>query len=462
MTPEQRARRMVGYLPPVLQSGARINLFFSTLAAELGRMETGLTRLMRSRWYTLARGFGDEEPLADRAASELGRLAALYGLQPHRGETDAYFREHLSVLVELHRTGLGSAPALLRLVSLVYLARQPPDISWEGSTAVGTFTVPRADGTWRPLRIELEDNPPTRTGARFQNVGAGQRLLTNNGGLETAIPDMDLTATEKDIAVPILHHEESGLDVIFLGRVPFSQTLSLRDGRPATLNGRPVKEPLVLAHPTRFADARDMGPVRFDTPEARFSVFEEGNRLPELRPGESHWTYDTLARDQVRAFLMGWSEARVKEAEARALVTRATPRAKLDMAWTEITPATFVLRIPADHVPPHLMQPDSEGQVPGLPGLVRELSAALAYGRAAGVRARIELTLPMPPEVLGVEEGPALREVSLSYPEVLEPKDALVDAGYSLQLNDQVPEPQEKLTWAAVFNATRFNTSSFS
>ncbi|MFP2908399.1 hypothetical protein ACLESD_25770 [Pyxidicoccus sp. 3LFB2] len=462
MTPEQRARRMVGYLPPVLQGGTRLNLFFSTLAAELGRMETGLTRLMRSRWYTLARGFGVEDSLEGKGASELGRLGELYNLQPRRGEPDAYFRQHLAALVELHRTGLGSAPALLRLVSLVYLAQQPPQLLWEGATAVGHFTVRKADGTWRSLRIELDDNPPTAQAAQFRNVMPGQQLLTANGGLETAVPEISLTATEADIAVPILRHKESGLDLFFLGLVPKGGTLTLRNDRPPAIDGRPAKEPLILAHPTRFSSRDDVGPLtRFDAPGTRFSVFEENKRLPELVPGESHWSYDTLVRGEIRSYLLGWSEARLKEAEAQARVTRATPRADLRFDWTESTPATCVLRIPADYVPPHLMEPDAEGQVPGLPGLVRELAAALAYGRAAGVRTRIELTLPMPPEVVSVEEGPARQEVSLSFPETLEPKDALTDFGYTIQLSDQLPEPQEELAWDGVFGATRFNTSRF-
>lgn len=462
MTPEQRARRMVGYLPPVLQSGARVNLFFATLAQELGRMEAGLTRLMRSRWYTLARGYGPGESLADKAASELGLLAALYGLTPRRGEQEDYFRQHLATLVELHRTGLGSAPALLRLVSLVYLARQPPEVLWEADTAVGLLTVPKADGTWRQLRLELADNPPTAQTARFRNVGPGQRLLTANGGLETALPEISLQATEADLAVPILRHQESGLELFFLGRVPKGRTLTLRNDRPPLIDGRPAREPVILAHPTRFSGANDgRALTRFDAPGARFSVFEENKRLPELAPGESHWSYDTLVRGEIRSYLLGWSEARLKEAEAQALVARATPRAELAFSWTEVTPATCVLRIPADYVPPYLLEPDAEGQVPGLPGLVRELAAALSYGRAAGVRTRIELTLPMPSESVSIEEGPARQEVTLSFPEKLEPKDALTDFGYTVQLHDQVPEPQEELSWAGVFDATRFNTSRF-
>lgn len=462
MTPEQRARRMVGYLPPVLQTGAKLKDFFSSLAVELGMMEEGLTRLMRSRWYTLAKGYPDDDSLADKAASELGMLAALYDLHPRRGEAADYLRQHLAALVELHRTGLGSATALLRLVSLVYMARQPPELFWEGDTAVGLFSVPRADGTFRPLRIELVDNPATPAMARFSSVGAGQRLLVANGGLETAIPDISLKATAKDIAVPILRHHESGLDLIFLGRVPKGATLTLRNLRAPLIDGRPVTDSIILAHPTRFSSLDDGGVMaRFNAPESRFSVFAEDHRIPELVPGESHWSYDTLERQEVRSYLLGWTESRQKEAEVKALVKRDTPLAELRFDWTEITPATCVLRIPADHIPPHLLVPDQEEEVPGLPGLVRELAAALNYGRVAGVRTRVELTLPMPAEVLSIEEGPLRQEVSTSFTDALDTKDSLTSFGYTIELHEQVPEPQEKLSWSGVFGATRFDSSRF-
>ncbi|AGC45683.1 hypothetical protein MYSTI_04387 [Myxococcus stipitatus DSM 14675] len=462
MSADQRRRRMVGYLPPVLQSGAKIHRFFDSLAQELETMEGGLTRLMRSRWYSLARGFAVDATLLNKADSELGRIALLYGVSPRRGESDAYLRERLAAMVELHRTGLASAPALLRLVSLVYMAKQPPRIVWEGDTAVGLFSVPRADGTYRDIRIELADNPEMPASSSFRNVSRGQRLLTTNQGLETARVEISLKATEREIAVPILRHEQSGLDVIFLGRIPLGSTLLLRDGRPPILDGRPVDTPIILAHPTRFAGPNDVGVMaRFDMPEARFSVFKEDLHLPELPPGESHWTYDTLERPEVRSYLFGWSIERQQAAEAQALPVRDTPRAELRFAWTEITPATCTLRIPANHIPPHLLVPNEEGVVPGLPGLVKELAAALEYGRCAGVRTRIELTLPMPSESLLLQERPLQLEVSASFGETLHASDELTSFGSHIALHEQFPEPQEKLTWDGVFNGTRFDTSRF-
>jgi hypothetical protein len=463
MTPEQRARRMVGYLPPVLQTGRQLNHFFETLGKELGQMELWLTRLMRSRWYTLARGFSPDDTLSVKAGSELGRLGALYGLVPRRGESDTYFRQRLATLVELHRTGLSTAPALLGLVSMVYLAHQPPDISWEGEAAIGTFQVPQADGSMRELRVVLADKPLTPASTRFVGIGAGQQLLTTNHGLEEAIPEISLKAAEADIAVPLLHHEESGLDVIFLGRVPKGQTLTLRDKYVPLLDGRPAREPVIVAHPTRFVGRDDQGPrARFDAPDSRFAVFKQDQELPRLVLGRNHWSYETLTRTKLASYLRGTPGLDLDKALAQATEDKNSPRADLQFSWLELAPATFTLSIPVDYVPPHLQVPGEDGTVPGLPGLVRELAAVLTYGRAAGVRWRIELMLPMPAEKVSLGESPALMELAASFTSKVKASDALTSFGSTLTLTEQVSEPDDsRLTWSGFFSHTRFNTSRF-
>jgi hypothetical protein len=453
MTPEQRARRMVGSLPLPLQGGANIAWLFRALGGELEVMERGITRLMRSRWYTLAEGFPEGATPAEQSASELARLAELFDLHPAHGERAGYFRRHLAEFLALHATGLTTAPAILQLVSFVYLADQPPEILWEGDVAVGLFTVTREDGTKRRIRVELEDNPPTAAAARFLQVGQGQRLLTANGGLETAqVERISLTAPQAEIAVPILTHVESSLDVLYVGRIPAGKTLTLRHGLAPLLDGVPAEGTVILASPTRFVDALTVNRrSRFNAPDARFSVFTPDRQLPTLPPGETHWRYDTLDRKELAAYLSGWPD--VKAAVGNALAPKATPPLDIDLRWTEITPAAFSLRIPVDHVPARFPE--------GLPGLIRELAAALRYGRAAGVRTRIELTLPMPAEIVTVQEGPAQMEVSARFAEALPVQDALTSFGPSIEFREQVEEPKEHLSWSGYFNATRFNTSRF-
>jgi hypothetical protein len=456
---------MVGYLPPLLQSGGKINLLFQAIACELGEMEGGLTRLMRSRWYKLAQGFEKDASLADKATSDLGRLAALYGLEPGVDEETAYFRQRLASLVELHRGGLGTALVLLQLVSMVYRAEQPPEIRWERGKAMGLFTVPlpasgkETSGT-RQIRVELEDNPPAPATARFQGIPADQRVLIINGGLDPAHPEISLTApAHDDISLPILHHHDSGLDVLFLGRVPRGKTLTLRHQRVPLVDGHPEDTPVILAHPSLFND--EPQPVRFDSEEARFSVFNQDQGLPVLTPGENRWSYGTLSRKQLETYLAGRREPGLEKALKTALALAeekgTPPPANLQLRWTESTPATFVLRIPIDYVPPHAK---------GRPDLLRELMGALNYGRAAGVQARIAFMLTLPPEVVPVDESPAHLELTTSFrepPGVTDTlaSDALTSFGPAIAFEEQLPEPEDRLSWSGVFNTTRFDTSRF-
>ncbi|RKH68271.1 hypothetical protein [Corallococcus llansteffanensis] len=461
MTAEERARQMMEYLPLLLRDGANIHRLFELLGRELEGMEESLTLLMHSRWYTLARGFEPGESLARKTGSELGRLAALFGLYPGRGESSDDFRVHMASLLAVHRTGLSTTPALLRLVSLVYRAAQPPRIEWMGDTAVGRFTVTSADGSARQLRVELADTPPTARRVQFLDVDPGRRLFTRNGGLETTIPELSLTATNDTVAVPIFTHQESGQDVIYLGQVPRGSTLLLRHGHAPLIDGVPSQEPLITANPTRFAGLNAVSPSsRFDGKRTQFSTANARDpQLPTLALGENHWVVGTLSQTELRSYLAGWTNA---EAEVRKAlpVKPAGLKVDLEFRWTELTPATFTLRIPVDYLPRHCQEPDEEGVVPGLTGLIRELSAALDYGRASGVRPRIELGLFMPAEQVEVTERSQMRWAS-TFSERLEPKETLSSFGPSLEFEEVLREPTERLTFSGFFDRTRMGGASF-
>ncbi|PTL80168.1 hypothetical protein [Vitiosangium sp. GDMCC 1.1324] len=465
MTPAQRTRRMLEMLPLFLQRGGNIRLILDVLGQGFGEMEGGVTRLMRSRWHTLAQGFSARDTPMRKAESELGRLAALYGLYASRDERDDAFRRHLAALVGLHRVGLTTAPALLQLVAMVYLAEQTPEISWEGRVAVGQFEVREPDGSRRAVRVELVDNPLSPASARFTGAKPGQWFVISNAGLDTTMPELSLTApADRDVAVPILTQQETGLNVIFVGVVPRKATLTLRHQRVPLIDGTPSQAPVILASPTRFVAQGTLNTEsRFGergAPRARFSVFDEQRSLPTLPPGESRWSYDTLDRATLQSYVPGWPAALINT----ALTVKSSPPVDLALHWTEVAAATFVLRIPADYVPPRyrLKEGDTEAPpVPGLPGLVRDLARALEYGRAAGVRPRIEFTLTLPPEALELAESTARIETSQSFSEALEVKDPIRAVGQAVEFKETLPEMKERLSWSGTFNATRFNTSVF-
>jgi hypothetical protein len=449
MTPEERAQRMLERLPLVLQGGPKLRQLFEAMGLELDVMERATRRLLESRWYTLARGFEVGDELADKAASDLGSIGALFDLRPGRGESVAYFRRHIAELVRIHSRGLSTARALLQLVSVAYLAQQPPEIEVKDGLAVGLFTVPGAAGK---IRVEIADNPPSPASARILGAEANQDVLTYNAGLDEAFPAIDIKASSGDVTVPLLHQEESGLDIILLDTIKAGQTLALRHGLPPRLDGDTRDGLVLVANPTRFAArSTDDRVFRFDTPEARFSLCEPSNKLPPLSPGESRWRYRTLSRAELHAYIGGRVD--VARHVTRALEKATSPPVDITFRWTEVTPAAFELRIPASYVPPH-----HEGD---LLAFLRDIHAALAYGRSAGVRATVGVVLPLDPEVVSIEERPLGMTVEVSFAEAQASADRLAAVGPTIELEERLPPPEERFTIGGIHDVTRFDGSRF-
>jgi hypothetical protein len=470
MTPAERRQRLLSHLPLVLQRGPTIGRVFDAIGGELAAMEGGTRRLLESRWYTLARGFDAGDALRSKAASELGLIGALFDLRPGRGEGDDQFRRHLAGLIRIHAEGLSTAPAILRLVAHAYLAEEPPVITWQGGagggvTAVATFPVVDRDGATRTLRVEVVDNPTVDAVARMRGARAEELLVTTNQGLDPAYPVVELKALEREVVVPLLTHVESGTDVIFVGTIPPGRTLTLTHGAAPLLDGQPTPAPLLVANPTRFGanppppDVARFGSAR--APDARFSFCEVGHRLPRLPPGESRFRYRALSRAQLEAYLGGRAIAGVDVLTAPEVA--AAPPLDITFRWMEVEPASFELRIPAGYVPPPYLLPDTEkgAPPPGLEGFVRDLQAALRYGRAAGVRARVGLMLPLAPEAVEIREGPLQIEITTSFAERQDVADELVATGSALDFRDRLPEPRDWLGFDGVFDQTRFDGSRF-
>ena len=116
--------RMTERLPLAMQQGQKIKALFDSLDQEMNLMESGVKRLMRSRWYKFAVGWLDPaENLSNKRKTELGRIGALFGLLPGRDESSPEFRQRLSDYIQIHRDGLGTAKAILKLAALVYRAK---------------------------------------------------------------------------------------------------------------------------------------------------------------------------------------------------------------------------------------------------------------------------------------------------------------------------------------------------
>lgn len=430
-----RVRRMLEKLPLILQNGANLRELLTAVAEELGAIDESTTRLMRSNWYTWSRGYDDntdtkEDALRIKAESELGRYAALFGISPVRGESTEYLRKHIATIAALHRTGISTAPSILRLVSLLYLEEQPANIDWiktANDELVATWAFTPKDG--RTREIELIDNPVTSVSAVFRGATLRQRLPVTNDSLnvsggKTVLREIHLTALDADIHVPVIRLATSTV-ILFVDKIPVGQTLVLRHGEVPLLGGEPIDDSrLFQMSTTVFFDSED---ARFDEAPARFEKFvpsimenarfddqnarfdELGGQfesmasrldLPCLPNGQSTWLWETMTRTDLDAFLSAWCmSGKLDKREYEPLLDAALlekpndTRADLKLYWHEDAPATFALRIPSDYLPPHY--PQSSGAAPAeqCDELVRDLERVLAYGRAAGVQSRIEFVM---------------------------------------------------------------------
>ncbi len=465
MNRDQRQRQMLASLPLLLQEGANIGDLFAALARvmsgepEDGALEYGVTRVLRSRWHSLARGWTEATPEA-REASELGRVGALYGFPPARAEQVAAYRRRLAEFVAIHRAGLTTASAILRLVALVYQAEAAPKITWDpgGRQARATFDAAGPGGEVREVRVDLIDNPSTPNSVHFAKVPGGSRLVVRNGGLDPALPEIRVRPLSGPARVPVLIHNDSGLRLIYVGAVKTGHTLTLRHQRPALINGIPQPAaPVLLTNPFVFdgETSRFAGP---DLVGARFSVAQRDSSMPQLAPGESTWTYDVMGRSELSAFLSPWPEL-----AALALLADevpAAPDADIVLRWDESVPASIALRVPADHVP---FAFEVEGGLPPerrLAAFVRELEWALAYGRAAGIRARVELALPHVSESLALADATHLA-ITDRFREDQPISESILPPMPGVDLGETLPEIGDPLYFGGLFDATLFEASLF-
>jgi hypothetical protein len=396
-----------------LQSGQNLSALFEVLGREMIYMEDSVRRLMRSRWYGTAAGW--EEPDYDPVDTELGKIGALFGCLPGSGESTNQFRRRLADFVLIHwKDGLGTVSSILKLVALVYRAEKSPDkIEWQKNTAVAKFDVHDGSGTRRTLQLKLMENPQ-RTyvdPGKDRICNHNSDILVVNRGLDRAIPKIELTATYGSVAVPMLIHEETGTHLLYAGFIPKGVCLTLEDGKPPLLNGRPRKD--FLQRYSRFDQAKfetqwsgaryadsdqeesdavlighgfRFNSARFASLESRVQVqfvgFGKALHFPLLMRGANNWHYRVVYKDELNSFLeniKNLSDRQRDELHETGLINledlgdanlekllehawdpppdhgdsiNAPPAIDLKFIWQSRVPACYVLRIP-DYVPPH-------------------------------------------------------------------------------------------------------------
>jgi hypothetical protein len=479
VTPADRvAQRLEDRLPLVLQGGANTRALLLALAQELLREERGNQLLLMSRWFELAQGWvakdvraaRDGEPdlaaqdAAERrmgAGRELGRLVGLLGLRPEVGESARALRERAAAFVSIHREGLGTARAIIKLAALVYRAKWPPTLAWERGVAVSVLEVKGPGGKPKLLRLELRESPAELVEHVFPGVQHGMVLLTSHDGLpplpdkhiavvkdqsvEIPHPELCLTARGGAVAFPCVTHVESGEVMLFLGEIPEGATLSLRHERPPRLNGVVIPDGdnllLSAADPPRFNQAK------FGDAAAglRYTKLRQSRSVPALAPGVNRFLVRFLTEEQVLGLI---STDLVPPS-----VAPTPPGAAVDLTlrWRASAPATFTLRVPADHKPERFSTLD---------GLADELTRAIEYGRAAGVRGRVELALPTQRDAVTLSDGFGL-DATWRPQEPVTVEDSRFGLDASLTVLEPDLSPEERFATPARFDEHRFNHGLF-
>ena len=402
-------QRLQERLPRVMRGGpgTKLHNLLDVIGGEMVQMAQGATWLMRSRWIGLARGWSNpEDDLEQKHQTDLASIGRLLGCLPRAMESTLQFRRRLLEFVAIHREGLGTARSLLRLVALVCGAEHPPKITVEEDLILAEFEVRGEDGLENKLRLELLDNPPHDNRIHLPDVESQSGVDIENQGIHAVFPQIDIKATEKDVAVPMLFNRQTGQMVMYVGQVPKGSRLTLEEGAPPKLDGVPREEflqtyarfdqdyfrPQSSDVGARFAlsdmDAEDkvlfgyafqFDRARFYSPDAEyptvFAEFDEKQKFPQLPPGESSWEYTTLQPDQPDHYLKDLQNREIIRCHA---LKQPAPKVALTFSWRERLAACFSLRIiPNDYKPP-FMQDRKE--------LEQAVRRALTYGKAAGVQ----------------------------------------------------------------------------
>ncbi|HNC97543.1 MAG TPA: hypothetical protein PKW90_15535, partial [Myxococcota bacterium] len=417
MSATERALRMADRLPVAMAEGASVRSLMGALAVELEAADQGIFRLARSRHLHLSDNWWGTSP---PEGTDLGRLGELIGLPPLSGERSGDYRNRILGLLSVHRAGLGTAEAVLRLAAMALRLEGRVETAVRAHSD-GHFTVAtgqvRVRGLLQTISLEVIDNPPTRCELRRPASGSADPIRVHSHSVAPCPLEVRLRA-ETTMVAPLLRCGR--IAVLFAGVVPAQSVLQLQP-RGARINGRMVQAPLLAFQ----ADMLDGG-----HPAPRFALPMPLAEALLLPPGESQWSFSLISPGAARALAL---EVGVPcDLQGEDEVCDAQP--SVELCWEDQAAASFALRYP--DVLPDWARDRSE--------VVAALRAAVSYGRAAGIEGHLQLHISLRDEGV-VPEDRAPPRMLFHVQEDAAPQDRLeLSGGFSfrdrIRINDQARE----------------------
>lgn len=429
MSVESRTRGMTDRLPIALSEGRVVRALLRAFASELETGDQLLFRLFRSRHLTLADAWGRGESVTadDAPLSDLARLGTLLGQTPYPDESPSQFRTRLSALMAVHRAGLGTAEAILRLVALNLRTEQPIKLSVErrGSdwVSLASARLRMRDGVTRSIVLELHDNPsrPERL-TTSMTTGAAEVTVKSESAEETAVSlTLEPQAT---LLCPVLVNERALL--LFGGRVEAHERLQLLADGPRR-NGFASAEPFVALQlataPASLPDGKAAGVVGLWSTLLTNAIPSTPARALRLPPGDSRWQVAGVPASVAQTILT-LVDSRLTLSGLKGNEKATALKLSLTFDWQSRVAACFTVRYP-DVLP---FWTSSREEV------LHAVRKAVDYGRAAGIRGQLQQRVPLTESIPTVQE----RRPRLS----LQPQDSLALADrMTSRVSLTLPEP---------------------
>jgi hypothetical protein len=410
---------MQDLLPPpyTLERDSVLTPVLDFIALEMDAFQEDLDRYQRSHWIRSVYQLSDAEKMA--AVTDIKRLP---------WEDLDLFRGRLLALV-VALLGGATGPSQIRRFVYDYLSRAervlgatflPGMARLNGADAA--YSMPKDQPRYRPLSLVEYPEVPRRSGA-LESIGGNvpylYRWQETNRGLDETFATFAITGARDRTSVPIVVNLTNGDLIGYAGVLRFGETVSIGLSNAADApTSRAASARLNDVDVTRrlFSLAGFVPGVPYRTEQ-----LDPKPRVPRMARGVNEWLfltvglYDVLGLDRFNFAIADdlLREGVFDRTTFDNAVFPAGTKAKLEMTWTEIEPASFQVHVPRYVV----LEPAGRDSGPEWVHLEEGLQDAIGRLHAAGVRAVVKfdpfaerqeqrISFQLPVKVIDPENGP--------------------------------------------------------